>query len=451
MTRVNMDVDMDTELVKESSKKAEEQMAQESSSKRAGEELEQKVAKKQKMEDDEEKEDLKQCFEIVQDDEVAIDAIPLATKLAHIGDLKTMFEHHVEDLIWKNLQGKKVLLLRLYDSYGIHFVRFEDMHVYMLVEKRYPFTPATITDMLNKKLQADYWNEMFILLGTKVTTDGVKVPTCLMITTDGRVYAIRQRIDQRLSEKDKDCLCDKSILLGSTIFMSWCSLLSTNDGEDLGKLKPKADIGIFIVIMEYLVKVNNKARILELKRRNIKKTDSDIQYAVSIKEDTVYLCLHFTKDHEGNKINTPYPENPIRRRITSITVNGKNAYELKGKFLDDLHNNAFSGTNEEDAVEHIEYFLRIIDPIDLPNVNQDKLRVVFPISLAGDAWRCWREDGYCNGGNLPRAYIVGNTLHYQDLEWYDALKDNKLKKEALKNRVIMEGMIDDNDKSSNNG
>ncbi|GJY56723.1 hypothetical protein Tco_0455838 [Tanacetum coccineum] len=31
--------------------------------------------------------------------------------------------------------------------------------------------------------------------------------------------------------------------------------------------------------------------------------------------------------------------------ITSITVNGKNSYELKGKFLDDLHNNAFSGTN----------------------------------------------------------------------------------------------------------
>ncbi|GJW98726.1 hypothetical protein Tco_0180534 [Tanacetum coccineum] len=41
MTRVNMFVDMDTELVKESSKKAEEEMAQESSSKRAGEELEQ--------------------------------------------------------------------------------------------------------------------------------------------------------------------------------------------------------------------------------------------------------------------------------------------------------------------------------------------------------------------------------------------------------------------------
>ncbi|GKB45975.1 hypothetical protein Tco_0896728 [Tanacetum coccineum] len=40
---------------------------------------------------------------------------------------------------------------------------------------------------------------------------------------------------------------------------------------------------------------------------------SDTQYAVSIKEDTAYMCLHFTKDHEGNKINTPYLENPIRR------------------------------------------------------------------------------------------------------------------------------------------
>ncbi|GJX65528.1 hypothetical protein Tco_0299871 [Tanacetum coccineum] len=76
------------------------------------------------------------------------------------GDLKTMFEHYIEDLIWRNLQGKKVLLWRLYDSRGVHFVRFEDMHVYMLVKKRYPLTPATITDMLNKKLKSNYWNEM---------------------------------------------------------------------------------------------------------------------------------------------------------------------------------------------------------------------------------------------------------------------------------------------------
>ncbi|GJV81050.1 hypothetical protein Tco_1516920 [Tanacetum coccineum] len=55
--------------------------------------------------------------------------------------------------------------------------------------------------------------------------------------------------------------------------------------------------------------------------------------------------------------------------ITSIMENGKNAYELKEKFLDDFHKNAFSRTHGEDAVEHIEYFLNIGDPIYLPNVS----------------------------------------------------------------------------------
>ncbi|GJR19990.1 hypothetical protein Tco_1563601 [Tanacetum coccineum] len=35
---------------------------------------------------------------------------------------------------------------------------------------------------------------------------------------------------------------------------------------------------------------------------------------------------------------------------------------------------------------------------------------------------CWREDGYCNGGNLPGAYHIRNSLHYQDLKWYEALE-----------------------------
>ncbi|GKB19753.1 hypothetical protein Tco_0853676 [Tanacetum coccineum] len=54
----------------------------------------------------------------------------------------------------------------------------------------------------------------------------------------------------------------------------------------------------------------------------------------------------------------------------------------------------------------------------------------------------WREDEYCNGGNLPRAYIIGNSLHYQDYEWYEALEDGELKEEALRNKAIMEETID---------
>ncbi|GJY94411.1 hypothetical protein Tco_0510772 [Tanacetum coccineum] len=59
------------------------------------------------------------------------------------------------------------------------------------------------------------------------------------------------------------------------------------------------------------------------------------------------------------------------------------------------------------------------------------------------------EDVYCKwSGKLPRAYIIGNSLHYQDYEWYEALKDGELKEEALRNKAIMEGTIDDDDKSS---
>ncbi|GKB22960.1 hypothetical protein Tco_0862361 [Tanacetum coccineum] len=187
--------------MEESSKKAE--VIEESSSKRAGDELEQENVKKQKVDDDQEAAKIKELMKIVPDEEeVVVDAIPLATKPPSIrysafiqmlrsfdredletqwklvkakhmytrpeegykrvlwGDVKTMFEHHVEDAMWRNLREKKVLVWKLFDYCGVHFVRFQNLHVFMLVEKRYPLTHATISYMLNKKMQPDHWNEM---------------------------------------------------------------------------------------------------------------------------------------------------------------------------------------------------------------------------------------------------------------------------------------------------
>nr|GEU35982.1 hypothetical protein [Tanacetum cinerariifolium] len=59
--------------------------------------------------------------------------------------------------------------------------------------------------------------------------------------------------------------------------------------------------------MEYLVKVNKKERILELKQRYFEDYCSDNQYVVSIKEDTAYLCLQSPKTMK-TRSNTPYPE-----------------------------------------------------------------------------------------------------------------------------------------------
>ncbi|GKA34904.1 hypothetical protein Tco_0721333 [Tanacetum coccineum] len=158
------DIQAKDELIEESSKKCENE--KESSSKRIREELESDKSKKQKLDEkieavvDEAKEaeELKQCLEIVLDDgdDVTVDATPLST----------MFEHHLEDNVWKNQQGLvKVLNWKLYDSCGVHCVTMHNILYYLLVEKMYPLTKHTLHQMFNDvKLQVDYECEMVFKL-----------------------------------------------------------------------------------------------------------------------------------------------------------------------------------------------------------------------------------------------------------------------------------------------
>ncbi|GJT75501.1 hypothetical protein Tco_1042226 [Tanacetum coccineum] len=203
--RVNTFEDFRTELV-------------ESKEIRAGIKLVQEIIKKQKVEDDKEITELKQLMKIISDEEeVTINAIPLAVKSPSIVvskihkegrksyyqiiradvksqmymifsqmlkgfdsedledlyklvkakyestrpvedldlilwvDLKIMFEPHVEDKVWRNQQEYKVLNWKLYDLY---------VQIYMLVEKKYPLAPLTLSMMLEKKLIIDYESEM---------------------------------------------------------------------------------------------------------------------------------------------------------------------------------------------------------------------------------------------------------------------------------------------------
>ncbi|GJW79995.1 hypothetical protein Tco_0143970 [Tanacetum coccineum] len=89
MKRVNTFVDYRTELVEGSSKKSGAEIAQESSSKRVGDELEQESIKKQKVDEDKETTEIQSMMEVIPDEEeVAVDAIPLATKPPSIVDWK---------------------------------------------------------------------------------------------------------------------------------------------------------------------------------------------------------------------------------------------------------------------------------------------------------------------------------------------------------------------------
>ncbi|GKD17572.1 hypothetical protein Tco_1206730 [Tanacetum coccineum] len=145
LKRVNIFEDFRIELVESSAKRAREELIQES-------------AKKQKVNDD--KEELKVCLEIVPDEEVIVDVVPLAVKLAPIGDLKTKFEPNVEDEIWRNQQGYTLLSWKLFDSYRVHSLMMDSVYIHMLVDRKYPPAPITLSRMWNGKLEVDYECEM---------------------------------------------------------------------------------------------------------------------------------------------------------------------------------------------------------------------------------------------------------------------------------------------------
>ncbi|GJR52110.1 hypothetical protein Tco_1402631 [Tanacetum coccineum] len=246
--QAKIEADYQTELVEENLKKSKAEITQESSSKRAGEEtgevLEQESSKNQKVEEDKESEELKQCLEIVSDD-VTIDATPLSIKSPTImlknfdredlevlwsivkarfkktepvnymdnlllHHLKTMFEHYVEDNVWKNQQGLvKVLNWKLYDSCGVHCVTMQSIPFYLLVEKIYPLTNHTLHQMFNDvKLQVDYECEMafeLLRLVNKQLKEGyeriVGIKSLLEVTA-AKVCVIAAKLKSVLTEPE---------------------------------------------------------------------------------------------------------------------------------------------------------------------------------------------------------------------------------------------------------
>ncbi|GJU39772.1 hypothetical protein Tco_1192729 [Tanacetum coccineum] len=165
--------------------------------KRAKDKQEQESSKRQRVEDDKEEEELKKCFELAKEEEIAINAIPLATKVPVVGfQIHTRGKpgyyeifradgssklYHVfsqllsefdrEDLVnlWKLVKAKhgdnrpeEDFERVLWGDLRVMFKPDVESEVWRSLQgyKRYPLTPITITNTLNKKLQTDQWNEM---------------------------------------------------------------------------------------------------------------------------------------------------------------------------------------------------------------------------------------------------------------------------------------------------
>ncbi|GJY71409.1 hypothetical protein Tco_0475112 [Tanacetum coccineum] len=81
-------------------------------------------------------------------------------------------------------------------------------------------------------------------------------------------------------------------------------------------------------------------------------------------------------------------------------------FELKGQFLKELWTNTFSGSDHEDANEHIKKVLEIVDLFHIPYITTKQVMLrAFPMSLTGAASR-WLRNEPTDGGNQQLSEVI---------------------------------------------
>nr|GEU80381.1 hypothetical protein [Tanacetum cinerariifolium] len=98
-------------------------------------------------------------------------------------------------------------------------------------------------------------------------------------------------------------------------------------------------------------------------------------------EEEVAETMAETIEQYMSKTRADYGSGVVRPKIKD-----KDHFELKGQFLKELRDNTFSGSEHEDANEHIKKVLKIVDLFHLPNITQDQVMLrAFHVSLTGAA------------------------------------------------------------------
>ncbi|GKA46940.1 hypothetical protein Tco_0739823 [Tanacetum coccineum] len=89
---------------------------------------------------------------------------------------------------------------------------------------------------------------------------------------------------------------------------------------------------------------------------------SDREYSEEEEEE----AMAETMEQYMRKTRTDYGSGVARPKIDN-----KDQFELKVRFLKELRENTFSGSDNEDANEHIEKVLKIVDLFHVPNIIMD--------------------------------------------------------------------------------
>ncbi|GJX84942.1 retrovirus-related pol polyprotein from transposon TNT 1-94 [Tanacetum coccineum] len=220
----------------------------------------------------------------------------------------------------------------------------------------------------------------------------------------------------------------------------------TNDSEDLGKLQPTVDIGIFVGYAPSRKGFDEtKEQKNETRRTNLALWDSR---RLEVKQYSI-MCGASARMHIYNKQQFLIEDEVAASHHLWFMM-------IIGFLVSSC--NLVTTTKCKDLV---------IPVLCQTKVSAARVKRSFVLMLlaskvfnaAYSSAATW-DDHTINGGTLVLlVYLVNaakvnswnvstynstkNSLHYQDYEWYEALEDSKLKEDALRNKAIIEGLIDD--------
>ncbi|GKC20779.1 hypothetical protein Tco_1022929 [Tanacetum coccineum] len=89
-------------------------------------------------------------------------------------------------------------------------------------------------------------------------------------------------------------------------------------------------------------------------------------------EEEVMEIMAETMEQYMSKTQADY-----RSRVARPKIEDKDNFKLKGQFLKELRTNTFSSSYHEDANEHIDKVLEIVDLFHIPNITIDQEVVLF--------------------------------------------------------------------------
>ncbi|GJX19161.1 zinc finger, CCHC-type containing protein [Tanacetum coccineum] len=120
----------------------------------------------------------------------------------------------------------------------------------------------------------------------------------------------------------------------------------------------------------------------------LRSPDSNLFFNQEYSEEEEAETMAETMEQYMTKTRADYGSGVARPKIED-----KDNFELKGQFLKELHTNTFSGSDHEDANEHIEKVLDTVDLFHIPNITIDQVMLrAFPMSLTRAASRWLRNE-----------------------------------------------------------